>query len=96
MYIIDLRPEVKAAIMATIESFLEGYPLDSHTIEVEPDDFGGEGIFIHLYYNKSVQAFGASIAASMRSALISQLVGMGEFRFPFVRHHFQPSNSSPA
>ena len=93
MYTIDLRPEVKTAIMATIKNMLDGYPLDSHTIEVEPDDFGGEGIFIHLNYDKSVQIFPASLAAKMRSTVRKQLIEIDEYRFPFISHHFQPQRN---
>ena len=94
MYIIDLRPEVNGAIMATIESFLATYPLDSHAIEVEPDDFGGEGIFIHLNYNKSVQTFDANVSMEMTSRVRSLLIELGDYRFPFIRHHFHPRQQS--
>ena len=96
MYTNDLRPEVKAAILATIESLLDGYALDSCSIKVEPDDFGGEGIFIHLDYNKSVQTFDSELGMELLSRLIVQLVDMGEHRFPFIRHHFQPDQKKRA
>ena len=82
----EIRPEVRAAIEATLKSKLKDHELASWSIEPGEDHDGDAAIFIELHYKLSERPFDSAILGAVASELSDKLVGMGEFRFPYTRH----------
>ena len=82
----EIRPEVRAAIEATLKSKLKGYELESWSVEPGEDHDGDEAIFIELHYKLSERPFDSALLGVVRSDLRDKLVDLGELRFPYTRH----------
>ena len=84
----DLKEELRDRIRVIVDQMLSGYDLESCTIEVRDDSDGNESIFVDLRYRLSPHPYVSTISMRLQSAVSAMLIENGEFRFPYIRHHF--------
>lgn len=83
---------IPADVIEAIRSFMKAElrPLDVADVDVKtaPDHDGDPSLFIEVRYRDNGRPIDPKQLAMLLTNLRNQLYHKGEFRFPYIRHHF--------
>lgn len=83
-----VRPEIEAAIKATVEEVMTDYPVSACRVEAKLDHADEEAIFIDVYHDLVDRPYDVQIDSVLGRKLDACLFALGEHRFTYVVQHF--------
>ena len=83
-----LSDETRKLIDATVREHLVGYDLAPCKIELVDDEPGSVGILVEVQYKSAGPPIHPRLRLSLLRELRDRLVAGGDWRMPFVEHHY--------
>ena len=85
----ELPLKIKNKILNLVQEILNVYPIETMGFEITDDHSGDEAIFIDIYYRLNPSEFDPAVITRLLSTVRAMLIGEGETRFPYIRHHLE-------
>ena len=83
-----ITPEAEATIRAAVTEVMADFAVLDCQIEAKFDYDDDEAIFVEVYHDKVDQPYDPALEIRLLSLVCDRLHALGEYRFPYVDHHF--------